>query len=43
MLGSIVSTSLLFATVWLVPKAYMYFTFLDDRYITQEVLFYTVY
>lgn len=43
MLGSVLSASALFATTWLIPKKYMYFTLMDKLYNTQEILFYMIY
>jgi|GEM_PF-4038116 len=43
MLGSLLSASTLFATTWLIPKAYMHFTWSNKIYNTQEIIFYAVY
>lgn len=43
MLGSVLSASALFATSWIIPKAYMHFTFLEKFFNTQEVIFYFVF
>lgn len=39
-LGSLFSTSLLFATTWIIPKKSMFFNFMEQLYSLQEVLFY---
>lgn len=40
MLGSLLSSSILFATAWLIPKSYLYINFLGSRYSSQELIFY---
>lgn len=42
-LGSLISTSLLFASTWLIEKKYLYFNMMEKLYNTQEVLFYLVF
>lgn len=43
MLGSLISSSLLFVSAWLIPKAYMFIDFLGKRQSTQELIFYSVF
>jgi len=43
MLGSLIASSALFATNWLIPKKYLYFNILDKLHNTQEFLFYLIY
>ncbi len=42
-MGSILSTSLLFFTSWLIPKSYLYFTYKETLYYSHEILFYLVF
>ena len=39
-LGSLISSSFLFASTWLIPKTAVFYTFMGERYSTQETLFY---
>ena len=41
--GSILSSSLLFLTSWIIPKSYLYFSYNETLYYTQELLFYFTY
>jgi len=42
-LGSLISTSVLFASNWIIPKGYSSFNLFDSFYFTQEILFYVTY
>ena len=39
-MGSILSSTLLFLSTWLIPKSYLYFSYKDVLYYAQEILFY---
>ena len=39
-LGSLISSSFLFASVWFIPKSAVFYSFMGERYSTQETLFY---